>query len=76
MKEYTKDLLVAQVFSLCFKHPKTIDELAKQIYSKGHAKSIIRIYQCCEVMMQQGILLPKFQNGQLRFQVNREAFKK
>ena len=73
MKEYSKELLVTQIFAICLKHPKTIDEITQKIYGNTQAKNIVRVYQCCELLMKHDVVVPKFQNNQLRFQVNPDA---
>ena len=73
VKEHTDELLVAQVFGICFKNPRTVDEITKKIYSNGFAKNVVRVYQCCEILMSHGVLVPKFQNNQLRFQINQDV---
>jgi peptidyl-tRNA hydrolase len=76
MKERSEPLLVTQIFAICFKHAKTIDEITKKIYNNGLAKNVVRVYQCCEILMEHNILVPKFQNNQLRFQVNQDILVK
>ena len=73
MKEHTNEMLVTQVFGACFKNAKTIEEITKKIYKNESAKNILRVYQCCQILMKHKVLVPKFQNDQLRFQVNKEA---
>ena len=75
MKEYSEPLLITHIFGICFKHARTVDEITKRIYKNGHAKNIVRVYQCCEILMEYEILIPKFQNKQLRFQVNQDILK-
>lgn len=72
MKEHSEALLVTQIFGICFKRARTIDEITKKIYNNGNAKNIVRVYQCCEILMKHSIIIPKFQNNQLRFQVNQD----
>lgn len=72
MKEHTDDLFVAQVIGICFKNAKTVDEITKKIYKNMQAKNVVRVFQCCEVLMKHGVLVPKFQNQELRFQVDQE----
>lgn len=72
MKEHTNELLVTQIFGICFKSPRTIEEITKRIYRNGYAKNILRVYQCCEILLGHSVLVPKFQNNQLRFQINQD----
>ncbi len=76
MKEHSKELLVTQIFGICFKHSRTIDEITQKIYGNGYAKNVVRVYQCYEILMEHGIVVPKFQNSQLRFQVNPDILNK
>ena len=76
MKERTEELLVAQIFGLCFKQARTVDEVTKRIYKNEYAKNVVRVFQCCEILMKNGILVPKFQDRQLRFQINMELLMK
>ena len=73
--ELTKELLVTQVFSICIKSPRTIEEITQKIYRRLQAKNIVKVYQCCEILMSRGVLVPKFQNRELRFQVSEELLK-
>lgn len=72
MKEHSNDLLVTQVFGICFKRARTVDEITMKVYSNGYAKNVVRVFQCCEILMKHGVLVPKLQNNQLRFQVSQE----
>ncbi len=76
MKEYTAELLTTQIFGICFKHDKTIEEITQKIYKNQYAKNIVRVYQCCEILMKHGVLVPKFKNRQLRFQIIENIMKK
>lgn len=73
MKERTNDLLCTEIFGLCFNQARTIDDITTKIYKSCHAKNVVRIFQCCESLMKTGIMIPKFVNGRLLFQVNQEA---
>ena len=72
MKEYTDDLLFAHIFGMCLKKSYTIEEITRRVYKNNTAKNIVRIYQCCVVLMGHGVLVPKFVNRELRFQVDGE----
>jgi hypothetical protein len=70
MKEHTEDLLVTQIFGLCMSKPLSIEDMTNKIYKNLYAKNIVRVYQCCEILMKRGILIPKFHNRTLLFQIN------
>ena len=76
MKEYTDELLFTKIFSLCLKHPYSIEEITDKIYKNNLAKNIVRVYQSMEIMMKHNIMLPKYQNNSLRFQVNPDIYTK
>lgn len=70
MKEYSDDLLVVKIFSICLRNGYTIEEITDKIYKNNLAKNIVRVYQSVEIMMKHNIMIPKYQNNGLRFQVN------
>lgn len=72
MKEHTDDLFVAQVVGICFKHSKTIEQITEKIYKNQSAKNIVRVYQCCMILMKHGVLVPKVKDRLLMFQINQE----
>ena len=74
MKEYTDDLFVTKVIGICFNHAKTIEQITEKIYKNQLAKNIVRVYQCCMILMQHGVIVPKAKDRLLTFQVNQEAF--
>lgn len=75
MKEHTEDLLVTQIFGLCVSRARSIEEMTSKIYKNLYAKNIVRVYQCCEILMKRGVLVPKFQNRTLLFQVEEKILK-
>ena len=76
MKEYSDDLFVTKVIGVCFKNAKTIEQITEKIYKNQLAKNIVRVYQCCMILMQHGILVPKVKDRLLMFQVDLEVFQK
>ena len=73
MKELTEDLLITEIFSLLLTNPRTIEELTNLIYKNLYAKNIIRVYQTIEILLKRGIVVPKFQNRILLFQIDRKV---
>lgn len=76
MKEHTEELLVAQIFGLCMEEPKTIEDMTNRIYKNLYAKNIVRVYQCCEILMKRGVLIPKFHDRTLLFQIDEKIFRR
>ena len=76
MKEHTDDLLVTQIIGICWQYSRTIEEITSKIYKNQYAKNIVRVYQCCEVLLSHGVMVPKFKNRKLMFQVDQETLKK
>lgn len=72
MPKHTDDLFVAEVIGCCFNHARTIEEITNKIYKNQYAKNIVRVYQCCMILMKHGILAPKVKERTLKFQVNRD----
>lgn len=72
MKELTNDLLITEIFSLLLLEPRTIEELTNMVYKNLYAKNIVRIYQTVEIMMKRGIVVPRFQNRMILFQIDRK----
>ena len=70
MREYTTELLAVQVFGFCLNKSRTIEEITKRVYGNSNAKNINRVYQCCQILMSHGVLIPKFVNRELRFQID------
>lgn len=75
MKEYTDELMFTKIFCICIRHGYTIEEVTQKIYNNNLAKNIVRVYQSIEIMMKHNIMIPKYQNNSLRFQVNPEILK-
>lgn len=71
MKELTEDLLITEIFSLLLTEARTIEELTNLIYKNLYAKNIIRVYQTIEILLKRGIVIPKFQNRVLLFQIDK-----
>ena len=71
MKELTEDLLITEIFSLLLTEARTIEELTNLIYKNLYAKNIIRVYQTIEILLKRGIVIPKFQNHVLLFQIDK-----
>ena len=69
-KELTNDVLFTHIFGMCLKKSHTIEEITYYVYNGNSAKCIVRVYQCCMVLMKHGVLVPKFINRELRFQVD------
>jgi len=76
LKEHTDELLVAQILGICWYSSKTIEEITAKIYKNQYAKNIVRVYQCCEILLSHGVLIPKFKDKKLMFQVDQESLKK
>lgn len=70
MKELTEELLVTQIFGFCIAEPQTIEGLTNKIYKNLYAKNIVRVYQCVEILMKRGILIPVFKDRTLLFRVD------
>lgn len=73
MKELTDELLVTELFSLLLTESRTIEELTNLIYKNLYAKNIIRVYQTIEILMKRGIVIPKFHNRVLLFQIDNKV---
>ena len=71
-KEYTDTLLATYIFSMCFNQPKTIEEISRKIYENHHANNIKRIYDCCQILLKYGVIVPVFNDRILKFKVNSE----
>ena len=76
MPKHTDDLFVAKVIGCCFNRGRSIEDITNKIYKNNYAKNVVRVYQCCMVLMKYGILDPKVKDRMLLFQVNKEAFNK
>lgn len=72
MKELTDDLLITEIFSLLLVEPRTVEDLTNIVYKNLYAKNIVRIYQTVEILMKRGIVVPKFQNRTILFQIDRK----
>lgn len=68
--ERTDYVLGAEVIAWCNKKPYKIEEITQKIYGNTQAKNIIRVYQCIDVLLQHGIIVPKFNNRLLKFSVD------
>jgi hypothetical protein len=73
MRELTDDLLITEIFSLLLTEARTIEDLTNLIYKNLYAKNIIRVYQVIEILMKRGIVIPKFQNRILLFQIDNKV---
>ena len=73
MKELTNDLLITEVFSLLLTEARTIEDLTNKIYKNLYAKNIIRVYQVIEILLKRGIVIPKFVDRVLLFQIDTKA---
>jgi len=76
MKEHTEEMLAAEVIGVCWNKGYTIEEITAKIYKNNYAKNIVRVYQCCEILMSRGLLVPKFKSRKLTFQIDQESLKK
>ena len=70
MKELTNDLLITEIFSLLLTEARTIEDLTNKIYRNLYAKNIIRVYQVIEILLKRGIVIPKFVDRVLLFQID------
>jgi len=70
MKELTDELLVTQIFGLCIERPVSIEDMTNKIYKNLYAKNIVRVYQCCELLMKRGVIVPSFRNRTICFKVD------
>ena len=73
MKELTDDLLITEVFALLLTEARTIEDMTNKIYKNLYAKNIIRVYQTIEILLKRGIVIPKFINRTLLFQIDMKA---
>jgi len=73
MKELTNDLLITEIFALLLTEARTIEDLTNKIYKNLYAKNIIRVYQTIEILLKRGIVIPKFVNRVLLFQIDTKA---
>lgn len=76
MPKFADDIFVAEVIGCCFNRGRTIEEITTKIYKNNYAKNVVRVYQCCMVLLKHGIMDPKVKDRVLLFQVNKEAFEK
>ena len=73
-KEYTGELLATKIIGICMNQAYTVEEISRKIYKDGgHSKSIVRVFQCVEILLKHGVLVPKFNNRVLKFQVDKES---
>jgi len=70
VKELTNDLLITEIFALLLTEARTIEDLTNKIYKNLYAKNIIRVYQTIEILLKRGIVIPKFINRTLLFQID------
>jgi hypothetical protein len=75
MKERTDELLCTEIFGLCFSKARTINEITFKIYKSDAAKNLVRVYQCCDILMERGLLVPKFIERKLLFQIDQSVLK-
>lgn len=73
MRELTDNLLITEIFSLLLTEARTIEDITNLIYKNLYAKNIIRVYQVIEILMKRGIVIPKFQNRILLFQIDNKV---
>ena len=73
MKELTNDLLITEIFALLLTEARTLEDLTNKIYKNLYAKNIIRVYQTIEILLKRGIVIPKFVNRVLLFQIDTKA---
>jgi len=70
MKELTDDLLITEIFALLLTEARSIEDMTNKIYKNLYAKNIIRVYQTIEILLKRGIVIPKFINRTLQFQID------
>jgi hypothetical protein len=70
MKELTNDLLITEIFALLLTEARTIEDMTNKIYKNLYAKNIIRVYQTIEILLKRGIVIPKFVDRVLLFQID------
>ena len=70
MKELTDDLLITEVFALLLTEARTIEDMTNKIYKNLYSKNIIRVYQIIEILLKRGIVIPKFIDRTLLFQID------
>jgi hypothetical protein len=70
MKELTNDLLITEIFALLLTEARTIEDMTNKIYKNLYAKNIIRVYQTIEIFLKRGIVIPKFIDRTLLFQID------
>jgi len=74
--ERSPDILATEVFGLCYNHSRTIEDITNKIYNNQNEKNLVKVYRCCTILMSHGILVPKFINNVLKFQVDENSLKK
>lgn len=70
MKELTDQLLITEIFSLLLVSPLSIEDLTNKIYKNLYAKNIIRVYQTIEILLKRDIVIPKFIDHTILFQID------
>ena len=70
MKELTDDLLITEIFALLLTEARSIEDMTNKIYKNLYAKNIIRVYQTIEILLKRGIVIPKFIDRTLQFQID------
>ena len=70
MKELTDDLLITEIFALLLTEARSIEDMTNKIYKNLYAKNIIRVYQTIEILLKRGIVIQKFINRTLQFQID------
>ena len=63
--------MVAKVFTCCLRRSRTVLDITKGIYGNGYAKNQVRVFQVLEVLVGEGVVVPKVNGGSLCFQVDR-----
>lgn len=81
MIERDRDILAAEIIGVCMKRALTVTEITQKIYKYTSVDSrrlptIGRVFTIVEKLIEHGVLSPKCNNGQLRFQVNGGFFEK
>jgi len=75
LPKFNDDLMVAKVFTCCLRRSRTVGEITRSIYGNGYAKNQVRVFQVLEVLIGEGVIVPKVNGGSLRFQIDRDLVK-
>jgi len=68
--ERSEQVIGAEIFAICYKHPSTVEQLTNRIYRNTRMRNIARIYLCVERLLKHGVLVPMFKNNSLYFKVD------